>query len=133
MEKDKISVTIAGIKMKLRTSSPEEVMRMANSIDADVRKKLPYVNNIIDHALLMMVMEQAEELKRNTELIHRQQEQIFALTKKNSALLGEAPESAPISIVENAVMEENYNLQKKIDRLTDEIARLKGLSYCEQD
>ena len=72
----------------------------------------------------MLVMEQAEALKRNVALIHSQQEQIFALANRNSALLGEAPESAPIERTENALMSENRRLRLLIDELNDELIRL---------
>ncbi len=129
MAKEKITVSIADIKMNLLTSSSEEVKRMAASLDTEVRKNMHNVGGRVDLALLITVMEQAESLKKNAELIHNQQQQIFALTNKNSALLGEAPESAPIEQTENAILLENYRLQKKIEALSDEINRLKALTY----
>lgn len=127
MPKEKITVTVAGIKMTLSTSDSQAVCRMASSIDASVQKKMRSVGNRTEIALLMTVMEQAESLKKNAELIHSQQEQIFSLTQKNSALLGEAAESAPIELTENAVMLENARLMRKNEELTDEITRLKEL------
>jgi len=127
--KEKITVSIADIKMNLLTSSSDEVRRMAASLDTEVRKNMHHVGGRVDLALLITVMEQAESLKKNAELIHNQQQQIFALTNKNSALLGEAPESAPIEQTENAILLENYRLQKKIEALSDEINRLKALTY----
>ena len=129
MAKEKITVSIADIKMNLLTSSSDEVRRMAASLDTEVRKNMHHVGGRVDLALLITVMEQAESLKKNAELIHNQQQQIFALTNKNSALLGEAPESAPIEQTENAILLENYRLQKKIEALSDEINRLKALTY----
>ena len=129
MAKEKITVSIADIKMNLLTSSSDEVRRMAASLDTEVRKNMKHVGGRVDLALLITVMEQAESLKKNVELIHNQQQQIFALTNKNSALLGEAPESAPIEQTENAILLENYRLQKKIEALSDEINRLKALTY----
>ena len=127
MAKEKITVTIAGIRMTLSTSDPEAVRRMASSIDATVQRKMRYAGNRTDVALLMTVMEQSESLKKNAALIHSQQEQIFALTQKNSALLGESAESAPIEFAENAVMMENARLARQNEELMDEITRLKGL------
>lgn len=124
MPKEKITVSIAGIKMNLLTSSGDEVTRMANSLDTTVRRRMKKVGGRVELALLMVVMEQTEALKKNIALIHAQQEQIFALTNKNSALLGEAPESAPIEHTENALMLENERLRRRIDELTDEITVL---------
>ena len=126
MPKEKITVNIAGIKMNLITSNPSEVARMASSIDTSVRKKMQRVGRL-EHALLMLVMEQTEALKKNATLIHSQQEQIFNLTNKNSSLLGEAPERAPIVNTENAILIENERLKARNDDLGDEIARLKKL------
>lgn len=125
MAKEKITVSIAGIKMNLITSNTDEVTRMASSLDTTVRRRMQRVGGKLDLALLMLVMEQTEALKKNATLIHSQQEQIFALTNKNSALLGEAPESAPIEMTENAIMLENQKLRRRIDELTDEIAELR--------
>lgn len=126
MAKEKITVSIAGIKMNLITSNSDEVIRMANSLDATVSRRMAKVGGKVELALLMLVMEQSEALKKNVSLIHAQQEQIFALTNKNSALLGEAPESAPIVEAENALMVENQRLRRRIDELTDELAMLKA-------
>ncbi len=127
MAKEKITVSIAGIKMNLITSNAEEVTRMAGSLDTAVRRKMQKVGGKLEHALLMLVMEQTEALKKNTALIHSQQEQIFSLTNKNSALLGEAPESAPVIEAENAIMLENEKLTRRIEELNDEIIMLKRL------
>ncbi len=127
MAKEKITVTVAGIRMTLSTSDSEAVKRMASSIDANIQRKLRYAGNRTDVALLMMVMEQSESLKKNAALIHSQQEQIFSLTQKNSALLGESPESAPIEFAENAIMIENARLIRQNEELMDEITRLKEL------
>lgn len=126
MAKEKITVSIAGIKMNLITSNSDEVIRMANSLDATVSRRMAKVGGKVELALLMLVMEQSEALKKNAALIHAQQEQIFALTNKNSALLGEAPESAPIIETENAILAENQRLRRRIDELTDELALLKA-------
>jgi hypothetical protein len=127
--KESITVSIADININLKTSSSEEVRRMAAALDAEVRKNMHHVGGRVDIALIMTVMMQAENLKKNAELIHSQQDQIFALTNKNSALLGEAPESAPIEKTENAIMMENHRLQNKIEELSDEIYRLRTLLY----
>jgi len=126
MAKEKITVSIAGIKMNLITSNSDEVIRMANSLDATVSRRMARVGGKVELALLMLVMEQSEALKKNVSLIHSQQEQIFALTNKNSALQGEAPESAPIIEAENALMIENQRLRRRIDELTDELASVKA-------
>ena len=125
MPREKITVSIAGIKMNLITSSGDEVARMASSLDTTVRAKMKKVGDRVDQALLMLVMEQAETLKKNATLIHSQQEQIFELTNKNSAILGEAADSAPLAKTENTVMAENTRLRRKIDELNDEIALLR--------
>ncbi|MBR2474047.1 MAG: hypothetical protein IKB51_03335 [Clostridia bacterium] len=126
MAKEKITVSIAGIKMNLITSNSDEVIRMANSLDATVSRRMARVGGKLELALLMLVMEQSEALKKNVSLIHSQQEQIFALANKNSALQGEAPESAPIIEAENALMIENQRLRRRIDELTDELASVKA-------
>lgn len=124
MSREKITVNIADIKMNLITSSGDEVARMASSLDAVIRRRMKKVGDR-DTALLMLVMEQAETLKKNAALIHAQQEQIFALTNKNSALLGEAPDSAPIAAAENAILAENERLRRRNDELSDEIVALR--------
>jgi hypothetical protein len=126
MPREKITVNIAGIKMNLITSSGDEVARMASSLDTVVRRRMKKVGDKVEMALLMLVMEQAETLKKNASLIHSQQEQIFALTNKNSALLGEAPESAPIIITENAILTENERLRRRNEELLDEISVLRA-------
>lgn len=125
--KERLTVTVAGIKMTLLTSDTKAVRRMASSIDASVQRKAKRVGGRTDIALLMTVMEQAESLKKNACLIRSQQEQIFSLTQKNGALLGEAAESAPIEFTENALMLENARLMRKNEELADEITELKEL------
>lgn len=127
MPREKITVNIAGIKMNLITSSGDEVARMASSLDTVVKRRMKKVGDKVEVAMLMLVMEQAETLKKNAALIHSQQEQIFALTNKNSALLGEAPESAPIEAAENALLAENERLRRRNEELCDEIASLRAL------
>jgi hypothetical protein len=124
MAKESLIVTIAGIKAKLFTSNPEEVTRMASSLDTTIRKYTASAGGAQDRAMLMLILQQAEQLKKNAELIHSQQEQIFSLVSKNGALLGEAPESAPVIEAENALLLENSRLRRRIDELTDEIAAL---------
>ena len=123
MPREKITVNIAGIKMNLITSSGDEV---ASSLDTVVRRRMKKVGDKVETALLMLVMEQAETLKKNASLIHSQQEQIFALTNKNSALLGEAPDSAPITVTENAILAENERLRRRNEELLDEISVLRA-------
>lgn len=127
MAREKINVTVAGIKMTLSTADKETVTRMANTLDASVQRKMPQAGGRPDVALLLLAMEQADSLKRNAALIHRQQEQIFALTTRNAALLGEAAESAPIEETESVIFAENLRLIKKNEELADEIERLKSL------
>ena len=62
MAKEKITVSIADIKMNLLTSSSDEVRRMATSLDTEVRKNMHNVGGRVDLALLITVMEQAESL-----------------------------------------------------------------------
>ncbi len=127
MAREKINVTVAGIKMTLSTADKETVTRMANTLDASVQRKMPQAGGRPDVALLLLAMEQADSLKRNAALIHRQQEQIFALTTRNAALLGEAAESAPIEETESVILAENLRLIRKNEELADEIERLKAL------
>ena len=127
MPREKITVNIAGIKMNLITSSGDEVSRMASSLDTVVRRRMKKVGDKVEVAMLMLVMEQAETLKKNAALIHSQQEQIFALTTHNAAILGEAAESAPIEETESVILAENMRLIKKNEELADEIDRLKTL------
>jgi len=127
MAREKINVTVAGIKMTLSTADKETVTRMANTLDASVQRKMPQAGGRPDVALLLLAMEQADSLKRNAALIHRQQEQIFALTTRNAALLGEAAESAPIEETESVIFAENLRLIRKNEELADEIERLKAL------
>ena len=126
MPKEKITVSIAGIKANLLSGDAEAVKRMANTIDASVRRKMQYVGDHPDIALLVVAMEQAENLRKNAELIYNQQEQIFTLTAKLGSLLGEADESAPIVETENALMAENRRLNRRVEELSDEIDQLKA-------
>ena len=127
--KEQITVSIADINIILNTSSSDEVRRMAATLDAEIRRNMQQFKGNVELALLMTVMMQAENLKKNVELIHSQQDQIFALTNKISAILGEAPESAPIAQTENAIKMENHRLQQKIEELSDEVYRLRALLY----
>ena len=129
MAKEQITVSIADINIILNTSSSDEVRRMAATLDAEIRRNMQQFKGNVELALLMTVMMQAENLKKNVELIHSQQDQIFALTNKISAILGEAPESAPIAQTENAIKMENHRLQQKIEELSDEVYRLRALLY----
>lgn len=127
MARETIHVTVAGIKLTLSTADKDTVTRMANTLDASVQRKMAAAKNRPDVALLMLAMEQADNLKRNAALIHRQQEQIFALTTRNAALLGESAESAPIAETESVIYAENMRLIRKNEELADEIERLKAL------
>ena len=124
MAKETLIVNIAGIKAKLFTSNPDEILRMASSLDTTIRRYTEKAGGAQDRAMLMLILQQTEQLKKNADLIHSQQEQIFSLVSKNCALLGEAPESAPIVEAENALLAENERLRRRIDELTDEVAAL---------
>ncbi len=126
MAKEKITVSVAGIKAGLISADPEGVKRMANGIDASVQNKMKYVGNHPDVALLVVTMEQADSLRKNAELIHNQQEQIFSLTSKLSSVIGDSNEAAPVEETENAIMAENRRLARKVEELSNEIARLKN-------
>ncbi len=126
MAKEKITVSVAGIKANLISADPEAVKRMASSIDASVQRKLRYVGDHPEVALLVVTMEQADSLRKNSELIHNQQEQIFALTSKLSSIMDGSEEAAPIEQTENAIMTENRRLTRKVEELSDEIDRLKN-------
>ncbi len=126
MAKEKITVSIAGIKANLISGDTEAVKRMASSIDASVQKKLKFVGDHPDVALLVVAMEQAENLRKNAELIHNQQEQIFTLTSRLGSILGESAEAGPLEETENAIMAENRRLTRRVEELSDEIDRLKN-------
>ena len=125
MAKEKISVNIADVRMNLVTSAPDEVRRMAASLDARISRLSKRARCTKNEALVMLIMEQADSQKRSAELIHSQQEQIFTLLQKNAALLGHAEESALFVAPENALMRENAKLQQKNRELLDELLELR--------
>ncbi len=125
MAKEKVTVSIAGIKANLLSGDAETVKRMASALDASVNRKLKYVGDHPDVALLVVAMEQSESLRKNADLIHNQQEQIFALTTRISAMTESAEEIPPIESTENAIMAENKRLLRRIDELCDELEQLK--------
>lgn len=128
MAKEKVAIQIAGIKTVLLSGSPENLVRMANSINSAVNSKLKYVGDREDIALMLVALEQAESLRRNAELIRNQQETVFELATRNSQLIGNEDELGPTKDVENTLIAENKRLSLRIDELLDEIEALKTQS-----
>ena len=127
MAKERITVTIADVKMNLRTAEPDAVKRMAESLNLRVNRICERTGCEKNHALVMIIMEQAEAQKRCAELIHEQQEQIFELVSKNSALIGQSAEIAPIERTENALMREISQLKQKNLELLDVLVALREM------
>ena len=125
MPKEKVTLNAAGIKAVMLTADARSLLQAASSIDADAQRKLKYVGGRADAALLLVALEQAESLKRNASLIYDQQKRIFELSVRNASLLGHADECAPIAETENTLLAENRELRRKIEALTDELAKLK--------
>ena len=125
MPKEKITVTVAGVKMNLVTANAHEVRRLAASLDARINRLCKRARCSKNEALVMLTMEQADGQKKSVELIHSQQEQIFTLLAKNASLMGNAEESALYEPPENAILRENAALQQKNRELLDEILDLK--------
>ena len=124
--KEKVTVTVADVKMNLLTADPEAVQRMATSLDARVTRLVKRAKCTKGEALVMLIMEQADSQAKSAELIHSQQEQIFALMSRNAALLGHAEESAPYGEVpESALLRENARLRQKNEELLDELLALR--------
>lgn len=126
MTKERITVSIADLKMNLLTADPDAVRRMVASLDARISRLSKGARCPKNNALAMLIMEQAEAQKRSAEIIRGQQEQIFALLQKNAALSGGKPDEAAYEELENALMTENAALRRKIDELVDELAELKA-------
>ena len=121
MPKEKITVDIAGVKLNLITSSGREVMRMANSLDASVRRKMKKTSGMSDVALVLLLLEQTEALKKNTALIHSQQEQIFSLYgEKQRSSRRDAGMRSDKKSRKTPCWRENEKLREEIDRLCDE-------------
>ncbi|MBR2460995.1 MAG: hypothetical protein IKB34_07185 [Clostridia bacterium] len=125
MAKERITVTVADVKMNLSTADPDTVKRMAASLNARIKKLSARARCTKNEALLLLIMEQAEAQKKTAELIHAQQEQIFSLLAKNASLMGQADESAPYVLHENALLRENIALQRQVKELLDEIIELR--------
>ena len=126
MALERVTVEIADLKMKLVTADPEAVLKMAASLDARISKLSMHARCPKANALVMLIMEQAEGQKRSAEMIRDQQEQIFALLKKNAALSGGEVDEEAYEALENNLLAENDALRRKIDELIDELAELKA-------
>lgn len=125
MAREKITVTLAGVKMNLITADKDSVIRMVTSLDESVRKIMGKTSCSPENALVMLAMEQSESLKKNADLIRGQQIQIYSLLQRNAALSGEADEAAPLEDTENFLLSENERLRAKNNELLDQIASLR--------
>ena len=125
MSKERVTVSIADVKMNLLTADPHTVSRLAESLNARVSRLCEYTKCSKDKALVMLIMEQADSQKKSSQLIRSQQEQIFALLGKNSALMGQAAESALYEPPENALLREIAVLERKNEELLDEMVELR--------
>lgn len=125
MPRERVTVEIAGVKMKLLTADPAAVSRMAASLNSRISQFIKRTGCSEGEALVMLVMEQADGQQKTAELVHSQQEQIFRLLSQNSALMGGEAESAPREIAENALLRENAALQRKNQALLNELADIK--------
>ena len=125
MAKERITVSIADLKMNLLTADPEAVRRMTASLDARINRLAKRAGGSKNIALIMLVMEMAESQKRSAELIHAQQEQIFALLQKNAALSDGEVDTEHLEILENSLQAEIDALNAKNDELIELIAELK--------
>ena len=126
MAKERITVSIADLKMNLLTADPDAVRRMAASLDARISRLARGARCPKNNALAMLILEQAEGQKRSAEIIHGQQEQIFDLLQKNAALSGGKMDETAYEAFENALMAENATLRRKIDELVEELSELKS-------
>ncbi len=131
MPRERVTLSVAGIKATILTADAQALLRIASSIDADARRKLKYVEGRADVALLLVALEQAESLRRNASVIHDQQKRVFELSVRNASLLGEADECAPVEEIENTLMSENRMLRQEIEALNEELARLR-YTRCEE-
>ena len=125
MAKERITVSIADLKMNLLTAEPEAVRKMTASLDARITRLAKRAGGSKNIGLVMLVMEMAESQKRSAELIHAQQEQIFALLQKNAALSGGEVDEEHYELLENTLQAEIDSLHSKIDDLTALRADLK--------
>lgn len=125
MGSERVTVNIADVKMNLRTADPEAVKRMAESINTRINVICKRTGCAKSDALVRIILEQTEMQKRYSELIHAQQEQIFELVAKNSAMSGQGEEIAPYELTESALMSEIAQLKKKNLELLDELVALR--------
>ena len=125
MANERIIVSIAGMKMSLYTADPDAVRKLTASLDARINRLAKRAGGSKNIALIMLVMEMAESQKRSAELIHAQQEQIFALLQKNAALSDGEVDTEHLEILENSLQAEIDALNAKNDELIDLIAELK--------
>lgn len=126
MAKERITVSIADLKMNLFTANADATRRMAASLDARISRLSNAARCPKSNALVMLIMEQAEGQKRSSEIIRNQQEQIFSLLQKNAMLSGGELDEEVYEELENSLMAENASLRRKIDELIDELAELKA-------
>ena len=132
MAKERITVSIADLKMNLVTADPDVVRKMAASLDSRITRLSKRARCSKNEALAMLIMEQADGQKRSSEMIRAQQEQIFDLLQKNAALSGGEMNAELYEPLENAFIAENAALRRKIDELVDELAELKNASVDRQ-
>ena len=126
MANERITVSIAGMKMSLYTADPEAVRKLTASLDARIKRlTTTRTAGSIPAALVLLVLEMAESQKRSAELIHAQQEQIFALLQKNAALSDGEVDTEHLEILENSLQAEIDALNAKNDELIELIAELK--------
>lgn len=125
MAKERVTVNIANVRMKLLTGDPAAVERMAASLNSRIDRLAGRAGCSKNDALVMLIMEQADSQQKSAELIHSQQEQIFELLAQNAALMGNVAESAPRVPAENALLRENAVLRQKNQALLDELSLLK--------
>ena len=126
MTKERITVSIAELKMNLVTANADATRRMAASLDARISRLANAAHCPKNNALVMLIMEQAEGQKRSAELIRGQQEQIFSLLQKNAMLSGGEVDEEIYEELESTLMAENAALRRKIDELIDELTELKA-------
>ena len=126
MAKERITVSIADLKMNLLTADADAVRKMTASLDARISRLAKRAGGSKNVALVLLVMEMAESQKRSAELIHAQQEQIFALLQKNAVLSGGEVDMEHYEILENSLQAEIDALNAKNNELIELIAELKG-------
>ena len=126
MAKERITVSIADLKMNLITADPDAVRKMAASLDARISRLSKVTRCTKNNALAMIIMEQAEGQKRSAEIIRAQQEQIFTLIKKNMTLSENEQGLELYETLENTLMSENAALRRRNEELIAELAELKA-------